>query len=151
MFSRAIKRSVVAATAAVVALGLGAVEANAAPWTFTPQNPDYRADVSGGHFTSQIRYSTGAWQASFKLDAATSAPATGTMSEKVDLYCNGRSFMHDSHPAVNPRVYVIHMSKMLGDRMTRCNWDLKIHETFPIGGRGTRTVDVDFPFIVTLV
>ncbi|MGV9567545.1 hypothetical protein [Streptomyces sp. NPDC003480] len=52
-------------------------------------------------------------------------------------------------PAVGAR-YWLHMSAPMGRSMTRCNWDVKIHETFPMG-RGTWIIDVEFPFIVTLV
>ncbi|MEV0978198.1 hypothetical protein [Streptomyces sp. NPDC049915] len=85
----------------------------------------------------------------WQLSIATAAPATGPMNETANLYCNGRSVAHDNHPAVSPR-YFVHASASLGSGATRCNWDLKIHETFPIA-RGTRTIDLDFPFIVTLI
>jgi hypothetical protein len=71
------------------------------------------------------------------------------VNETADLTCNGRRVAHDSHPGVSPRHFV-HVSAALGSHMTSCKWELKIHETFPIA-RGARTVDLGFPFTVTLV
>ncbi|MEU2718086.1 hypothetical protein [Streptomyces sp. NPDC007205] len=149
MFSHAIKRASLIAAAAAMAVGLGATQASASPWTFTPQHPYYKGSDPRGNFTAQIKYDTGKFQMGWQLSAAVAAPATGLMNETADLTCNGRRVAHDSHPGVSPR-YFLHMSAPLGSRWTSCNWDLKVHETFPIP-RGTRTVDLDFPFIVTLV
>ena len=149
MLSRAIKRSSLVAAAAAIAVGLGITQASAAPWTFTPQHPYYKGDDPRGDFTAQIKYSTNKFQMGWQLSTATAAPATGLMSETANLTCNGRRVGHDSHPAVSPR-YFVHMSVPLGSGMTSCKYDLQIHETFPIG-RGTRTIDLDFPFVVTLV
>ncbi|WRZ94449.1 hypothetical protein OHB54_38620 [Streptomyces sp. NBC_01007] len=116
---------------------------------FTPQRPSYNGNDPRGKFSAQIKYSSGKVQWGWQLSTATAAPATGPMTERADLYCNGRSVAHDSHVGVSAR-YFVHASSSLGSHMTSCKWDLRIHETFAIG-RGTRTVDLDFPFVVTLV
>ncbi|MDF3300817.1 hypothetical protein [Streptomyces tropicalis] len=150
MFSRLAKRAAVLAVISACAMGVSVTPSSAAgEHTFTPQQPSYNGNDPRGNFSAQIKYSGDKLQWGWQLSTATAAPATGLMTERADLYCNGRSVAHDSHPGVSPR-YFVHASASLGSRMTSCKWDLKVHETFPIG-RGTRTIDLDFPFVVTLV
>jgi hypothetical protein len=130
-----------------ISIGLGAVPSSAAgEYTFTPQNPSYTGNDPRGNFAAQIMYSTARLQWGLQLSPATAESATGLMDETADLYCDGRVVVHDSHPGVSPR-YFIHASAPLGSGMTSCNWDLKVHETFPIA-QGTRDIDIDFPFTV---
>ncbi|MFF2362554.1 hypothetical protein ACFVU0_07545 [Streptomyces sp. NPDC058122] len=152
MFSRTMRRTAAFAAATVTALSLMATQSSAAgsPHVYTPRNAFYQGHDPRGNFTAQIKYDTGKFQMGWQLSAATAALATGPMNETANLTCNGRRVTHDSHAAVGAR-YFLHMSSSLGRDMTRCNWELRIHETFPIGHSGTRTVDVDFPFVVTLV
>jgi hypothetical protein len=150
MLSRLAKRAAVLAAISACVVGIGAAPSSAAgEHTFTPQHPSYNGNDPRGNFSAQIKYNTNKLQWGWQLTTATAAPATGPMNETANLYCNGRRVAHDSHPGVSPR-YFVHASAPLGSRMTSCKWDLKVHETFPIG-RGTRTIDVDFPFVVTLV
>jgi hypothetical protein len=150
MFSRIAKRAAILAAVSALAVGLGSAPSSAAgEHVFTPQHPSYNGNDPRGNFSAQIKYSNGKLQWGWQLSAATAAPATGLMNETANLTCNGHRVAHDSHPGVSPR-YFVHASSALGSHMTSCKWDLKIHETFPIA-RGTRTVDLDFPFIVTLV
>jgi hypothetical protein len=150
MFSRFAKRAAILAAASELAVGLGSAPSSAAgEHVFTPQHPSCNGNDPRGNFSAQIKYSNGELQWGWQLSTAAAAPATGLMNETADLTCNGRRVAHDSHLGVPPR-YFVHASAALGCHMTSCNGDLKIHETFPIA-RGTRTVDLDFPFIVTLV
>src|SRR6478672_2123484 len=130
MFSRLAKRAAFLAAISAISVGLSTTPSSAAgEHTFTPQNPSYNGNNPRGNFSAQIQYNTARLQWGWQLNPATAEPATGLMDETADLYCNGRVVVHDSHPGVSPR-YFIHASAPLGSRMTSCNWDLKVHETF---------------------